>query len=275
MLKIGLAQNVLLPMLQVMDGDLDAHEKVQNGINFFGPKGTGKTFLAKALLDHYKQKGGYVAELEFVENTEKDIAQMKKVFADAEKRFEESGHKKYTMVLLDELEKSVRKDGISDYNSIRNSALLKLVNDSKDKGVIFVTTSNDLSKVAPDMLRNGRTDLRIPVGSIAIDDLVDMVNYYVLQRGVTYNLEYKKIAESFETDKLAYKPKEVQSVIKMATKNISAGYLDTDKLMKAFKDSDIQFNDSEQKQFNNEIEMVKGYGGLNKNARFSNEDVVE
>lgn len=276
LLKLGLARNVLLPLLQAMDGDSTAKNRMSNGINFFGPKGTGKTFVAEALGEHYKEKGGYFEKLNFDGNTEKDITNMNRVFSDAEKRFKESGNKKYTIVFLDEIDKKVRKEGLDGYNADRNARLLELVNNCKDRGVIFMSASNDLAKVAPDLLRSGRTDLRVPVGAVDICDVADMINFYVKASKKPYDkLDYQAITNDLKTKNLAYKPKEIEATVQNATRRITSGYLDTNKLRAAIARSDIEFNETEQQQFETEKEMVKKLGGINPNARYSDEDVVK
>jgi len=275
LLKLGLARNVLLPMLQVMDGSVSAKSKVPNGINFFGPAGTGKTFLAKQLGNHYVEKGGYFEEIEFIDNDEKDIETMKKAFATAEKRFKESGNKKYTMILLDELEKNARSTNLPDSHPARTSALLKLMNECKDKGVVLVSTSNDLTMVAPDVLRKGRTDLRVPVGSVDIHDAADMINFYVQKSGVdSEQLDYKRLTEAIKSKNLAYKPKELEAAVGVATMYISDGYLDTDMILKVIDKSDLELNEDDIRLFDTEKELVKKLGGINENARRSGEDTV-
>ena len=274
LLKLGLAKNVLYPALKVMDGYSSYKSRVPNGINFFGPKGTGKTFIAKALGEHCMAKGGYYKELNFVGNTEADIATMERVFAEAEQKFKESGNTKYTIVFLDEIDKKVRKQGLEGCNLKRNAKLLQLTDNCKDRGVIFMSASNDLAKVDPNLLKNVRTSLRVPVGAVEIHDVADMINYYVKKQGVlTDTLDYKAITDDLKTKNLAYKPLEIEASVQNATRRITSGYLDTNKLRAAITKSDIEFNETEQQQFEREKEIVKQFG-LNINARYANEDTV-
>lgn len=275
LLKLGLAKNVLYPTLKVMDGYSSYKNQVPNGVNFFGPKGTGKTFIAKALGEHYKQKGGYYTELNFVGNTETDIVIMERVFAEAEQEFRKSGNTKYTMVFLDEIDKKVRKEGLDGYNPKRNTKLLQLTDGCKDRGVIFISASNNLAQVDPDLLKGRRTSLRIPIGAVEIHDVADMINFYVKKQNVlTDTLNYKAITDDLRNKNLAYKPKEIEATIQNATRRITSGYLDTDKLRSAIAKSDLEFNEAEQQQFEREKEMVARLGGVNKNARYAGEDVV-
>ncbi|MDD3593641.1 MAG: ATP-binding protein [Candidatus Gastranaerophilales bacterium] len=275
LLKLGLARNLLLPLLQVMDGDSSAHDMLPNGICFFGPRGTGKSFIATALAGHYVEKGGCFKELEFVKDTEKDIATMEKMFGDAQKRFEKSGKTQYTIILLDEADKNARKEGMEFHDPVRNAKLLKLVNNCKDRGVIFISTSNKLSYITPDLLRNGRADMRIPIGSVDICDFADMVNFYIKQSNKTTDeLDYAVITEAFKNKKLAYKPEDINQAVTMATRNIRKGYLSTEKLLKSIQAQDIIFDEAVQKQFDDEKIMARKFGGLNTNARYSDEDVV-
>lgn len=160
-LKTGLYEDVLMPLCEIMKGKKSQHMFVPNGINFFGPMGTGKTHFATQLGEHYVKKGGRFVNLrpKLTSDVVKDIATLKAEFAEAKKIFEESGRKKYTMLFIDEIEKVF---DINDPNQRPVMAhLLGLANDCKDNGVILMTTSNYLDKVEPALLRNGRTDILI------------------------------------------------------------------------------------------------------------------
>lgn len=276
LLKLGLIRNVLSPLQKVMNGNMDAKENIPNGICFFGPKGTGKTFIAKALGEHYQANGGHFKELKFVGNDEKDIETMKQIFSEAQQKFEESGKKKYTIVLLDEADKNVQNADSESAHPLRTSRLLGLVNNCKEKGVIFVSTTNELSSMAQDLLRNGRSDLRVPVGSVEIFDVADMINYYIKKSGAaTEKIDYKAITESIKTEKLVYKPDMIESIINNTVKNSSNNCVDTAKLQKAILASDLKFNPTEEAKLSSEKELAKKLGGLNENARYPGENIPE
>lgn len=276
LLKLGLIRNVLSPLQQVMNGNLSAKENIPNGLCFFGPKGTGKTFIAKALGEHYQAIGGNFKELKFVGNDEKDIGTMKQIFSDAQQKFEESGKKKYTIVLLDEADKNAQNADSESAHPLRTSRLLGMVNNCKNKGVIFISTANELSATAPDLLREGRTDLRVPVGAIEIFDVADMINYYIKKSGVaTEKIDYREITESIRTEKLAYKPDMIESIINNTVKHSPNNCLDTIKLQKAISASDLKFNPIEEDKLNLEKKLAKKLGGLNENARYSGENILE
>lgn len=273
-LKLGLCRNVLLPMLEVMDDKSGAKSKVPNGVNFFGPRGTGKSYLIDAMMDHYVKKGGYAETLHFVGDNKEDIATMRKVFSDAEKRYNESGKKKYTMVFLDELEKNAQKSDLPESHPERTSELLRLVKNCKDRGVVFISASNDLNLVNTDLLIEGKTDLRVPVGNIKIHDVADMINFYIMQQGYSVSssgLDYNAITNDLRTGKLEYKPSEIKAIVRNAKKGSNT--VTTEGLRTAIGYGGIVFSDEEQKQFNSELNMMKKLGGVNEDARYPWEKV--
>lgn len=252
-LKTGIYEDVLMPLCDVMDGK-SRHHYVPNGICLFGPMGTGKSYFARQLGDHYVRKGGYFEEFEeLTGDVPTDIKYIKTKFAEAKKRFEESDHKKYTMFLLDEVEKMFDRNNPTQRPVM--GTLLRLVNDCKDNGAIFMTTANYLDKVEPALLRNGRTDIRIPLGYIEDVDLADMTHYYIKKdRLPAGDIDYKKVLEAVRTEKLQYKPKDVETCLKkVATDYEDTGEkLSTGEVIKALKKAKIDFDSEINTQFKND-----------------------
>jgi len=248
-LKTGFYNDVLMPLCEVIEGK-NKHSFVKTGINFFGPKGTGKTYFAEQLGDHYVRKGGFFEKIKFTNDLAQDTAILEKAYTNAEKRFIESGKKKYTMIFIDEVEKYLGKD-----NSLqgRTAKLLELANNGKDKGAILVTTANYLDRVEPALLRNGRTDLRVPIGHIADFDLADMINYYIKKDGLPAeeNINFQQVIDAVKTEKLQYKPKDIEDRLAGAAADY-ADYgrkLDTEALKEALIKIKPEFNNSENAQF--------------------------
>lgn len=257
-LKTGIYEDVLMPLCDVMDGNKSQQIFVPNGLSFFGPMGTGKSYFARQLAEHYVQKGGYFKEIEkLTGDTPTDIATIKAAFEEAKTKFNESGGKKYTMLLIDEIEKMFDRD-----NPIQRpvmGTLLRLTSDCKDNGVVFMTTANYLDKVEPALLRNGRTDLRIPVGYIEDVDIADMAHYYIKKDGLPANsgtpeeggIDYKKVLEAVKTEKLQYKPKDVEASLVEASKIYKGTRykMDTDDVIESLTKAKIDFNSEFNQQF--------------------------
>jgi len=248
-LKTGFYNDVLMPLCEVMDGK-SKHSFVQTGIIFFGPKGTGKTYFAEQLGEHYTKKGGYFHKINLTNDLAKDTTILDNAYSEAKRKFIESGKKKYTMIFIDEVEKYLGKD-----NSLqgRTAKLLELANNGKDNGAILITTANYLDKVEPALLRNGRTDLRVPIGHITEFDLADIINYYI-KKGtlpVEEELDFQQIIDAVKTEKLQYKPKDIENRLNSAATDYSdyGGKLGTNELKDALTSAKPKFNNEEGIQF--------------------------
>ena len=256
-LKTGIYENVLMPLCDIIDGKSPMF--VPNGISFFGPMGTGKSYFARQLGDHYKQKGGFFEEIEELSgDVATDIATIKAKFAEAKRRFDESGGRKYTMLLIDEIEKMFDRDNPTQRPVM--GTLLRITSDCKDNGVIFMTTANYLDKVEPALLRNGRTDMRIPVGYIEDVDIADMTHYYIKKdRLPAENIDYEEILNAVKTEKLQYKPKDVEACLVEASRNYKGTQykMDTDEVKDALLQAKVDFDSEFNKQFARDKEYAK------------------
>lgn len=263
-LKTDLYSDFLMPLYQTLQGR-SKHCFIPNGINFFGPKGTGKTYFVEQLGEHYIDKGGYYKKFKFSNDSVKDIEDLDKVFAEAETNFIKSGKTKYTMLLFDEMEKYLERSVPSQKPTI--ARLLELTNNCRDRGVIFMSTSNYLDRVEPALLRTGRTDLRIPVGHIAEYDLADIINYYLKMHNLPYTeekIDFQEIVDAVKTEKLQYKPKDVERRLVKEADNVYdyGGQLTTESIKDALVKSSPEFDEQEYSQFVNDKKYAKQLGGI-------------
>lgn len=263
-LKVNLYNDVLMPLCETMDGK-QKHHYIPNGISLFGPKGTGKSYFMEQLSEHYVEKGGYSKTIELSSDPVKDIEYLNRVFSEAEQKYIESGKMKYTMVLFDEIEKHLDKDINSQKPT--NARLLELTNNCKDRGVVFISTSNYLDKVEPALLRTGRTDLRIPIGHIADYDLADIVNYYLKSDKLSHTegkIDFQQIIDAVKTEKLQYKPKDIERRLLSEADNVSdyGGELTTESIKDALVLSKPEFDEAEHIQFEADKLYSKKLGNL-------------
>lgn len=255
-LQYNLAKKVLMPLCDVMDGK-NAHSTVPNGLCLFGPGGTGKTHMAEALGEHYEALGGAYEKMDFTYDDKTDIQTLKNMFSAAEERYNDSGKKVYTMILVDDIEKQLHPDTAG--------ALVKLTNNCKNKGVVFVSTSNDLKKISPYLLRNGRTDLRVPVGDVEDFDVADMINYNLKKHNMVHEpIDYEVILNAIKEKSLKFKPMDIQIALNTVNDDIRefGGYLTTNDIKNALTKTRIAFNEQEAKLYSDNVEYAKKLGGV-------------
>lgn len=251
-LKMEIYNKVLIPLCETMRGNRQ-HEIVPNGINFFGPKGTGKTFFARQLGEHYVAKGGYFEELDFTGDPKLDIEYLETKFAEAKKRFEDSGKKKYSMFFIDEVEKMFDKNDSMQRPTLNK--LLELTHNCRDNGVVLLTTANYLKRVEPALLSNGRTDLRIPMDYINKYDLSDFFTHYIQKHNlpVEDNIDFATIIRNIDkTEQLEYnKPKDIERrLLNKASNYIGSSYkMGEDEIREIIAGINSDFYSEECRQF--------------------------
>lgn len=216
-LKSGLYQDVLMPLMDVMDGK-PKHYLVPNGIHFFGPMGVGKTYVAQQLGEHYYQKGGIFQELgdELTGNIATDIAYINHKFAEGEYNFEKSDRKKYTVFLIDSIDSVFRGDCIIPVKD----KLAELAKKSRNRGIILLTTSDYLEKTDPRIL-TGKNRLRIPLSYVPEEDIVDFIHYYIKKDKLPFDIiDYKRIIDAVKDKALNFRPKDIECNLAEACYNL-------------------------------------------------------
>lgn len=247
-LKNYIYHKILTPLCETMNGK-NRKTSIPNGINFFGPKGTGKTFFARQLGEHYALKGGYYEELDLSGDINTDVKYLKAKFAKAQERFEASGRKKYSILFIDEIEKFFDKKNSQQKPVL--DCLLELTNKCRRNGIIFVSTANYLDRIEPSLLSNGRTDLRIPIGYIENNDLKSMIKYYIKKDAlpVEDDIDFNGLGSCLRGE---YKPRDIERKLL----SIASDFIDRDEKMdasdieRAFIETEPNFDNKECTLFN-------------------------
>jgi len=130
---------------------------VSKGILLYGPPGTGKTIMAKALANE--------ADLPFISTTGEKLLhpdEIKKVF-DMAREYAPS------IIFVDEIDAFSKRNQNSDAMDIAVNRLLTNIdgfNTTNEDPVYIIAATNLKEKIDPALLRSGRIDMHIEVGSL-------------------------------------------------------------------------------------------------------------
>lgn len=184
---------------------------IPNGILLFGPPGCGKTYIARALAEEI---GFYFIELTpaeiaspFIHDT---VLRIRDIFTTAEE-------KAPTVIFIDEFEALVparsELSGGQQYKSEEvNEFLINLNNCAKNR-VFIIAATNEPTKIDNAVLRPGRIDKVIYVGTPDLEARVELLRLYLANRPIgTLDLGY--IAESLA----GYSASDIQNIVDEAAR---------------------------------------------------------
>ncbi len=169
--------------------------KTINGMLIFGPPGTGKTMLVRAIKD--EMKGITILELNGAELVEQGI---EKAQATLKETFDRAESNIPSIILVDEVEELIlKRSGASEFAAQVTSEMLREMDGvSKTEGVMVIGTTNRPEAIDSAALRPGRFDKIIFVKPPGKDDRAEMFKENLKGVPVSDKIDYDELAEQTE-----------------------------------------------------------------------------
>lgn len=175
-----------------------------DGVLFYGPPGSGKTYIVKGIAQELKLPL-YTLPLSKVASSfrHETSKKIKEITTQLKEKYDETGEA--SILFLDELDSLGKSkddmNGGADTDEI--NTLLQELDNAGDKGIIVIAATNKLDKIEGALARDGRLGERVYVGYADYDSRVDMLKKILGSKPVTEsyanNNEFiKKLAEQFE-----------------------------------------------------------------------------
>jgi cell division protease FtsH len=167
--------------------------KIPKGVLFYGPPGTGKTLLASAVAGETNASFFNVTGSEFVEKYVGVGAKRVRTL------FEKARKEAPSIIFIDEIDAIGAKRHLESNNEkdqTLNQLLVEMDGFNKDSNVIIIGATNRLDLLDEALLRPGRFDRHIHIGS---------PNFHTRQQILKVHTNNKPVDESVDLDVLAKK----------------------------------------------------------------------
>lgn len=163
-----------------------------NGVLLFGPPGTGKTMLMRAIKKELT--GVTMLELNCAEISQEgpDMA-----IASIKETFDRARDSTPSIILLDEVEELLLKRGeASEYSSQITSEMLRNIDGvSKLESIVLIGTTNRPEAIDPAALRPGRLDKLIFIKPPGKTQRLEMFKNYLAEVPLADDVSFSKLAE--------------------------------------------------------------------------------
>ena len=189
--KVSGYRNEKEDLLQIIDmlKNREAYEsvgaKLPRGVLLYGEPGMGKTLLATSLI---KASGVPVFAV-------RSVKEASLVLEDIRKAFEDASKESCAIVFFDDVDKFSSSKG-KDVDDPAFVAIQSGIDSVKDKNVLVVATANNVNKLPSSLVRNGRFDRRIEIGTPEGKDAEKIVEFYLRKRKVDPNANYEDICKA-------------------------------------------------------------------------------
>ena len=169
--------------------------RIPKGILLVGPPGTGKTLLARAIAGE--------ADVKFFSISGSDFVEMFVGVGASRVRslFEEAKNNKPALIFIDEIDAVGRKRGSGlggghdEREQTLNQLLVEMDGFTKNEGIIIIAATNRPDILDPALLRPGRFDRQIFVGSPDVKGREDILKVHAKNKKIEESVDISEIAK--------------------------------------------------------------------------------